>query len=86
MHIKLFEDYNSGVNYDVTISSKLKDEVGNLDNLSPYVLELGGVPPLSISESIQGRVHVIDSKGDIIRVFKSIDSFLQECGRPIKLK
>ncbi len=76
-YIKLFENFREDVNFDPTMIGQLKEKIGDLSRLTPYVLELGGTPPLSISESIGGRVHVVDSKGVIIKIFKSIDSFIE---------
>lgn len=77
-YIKLFEEFNNGVDFDVTVMGKLKEKVGELTKLSPFVLKLGGTPPLRVSESLHGRINVIDSTGNIIKIFRSVDTFLDE--------
>jgi len=76
-YIKLFENFREDVNFDAAMIGQLREKVGDLSRLTPYILELGGTPPLHISESMGGRVHVVDSKGDIISIFKDMDDFLK---------
>ena len=35
-HIKLFEGFHGGVNYDEQIESELKDKYGDINKLTPH--------------------------------------------------
>ena len=61
----------SGVYYDTTIAHELKNKVGNLHKIAPYVLELGD----RVVDDINGRVYVYD-EGKLIEKFSDVDAFL----------
>jgi hypothetical protein len=68
----LNEEFVGGVNYDNVLAAELKQKVGNLDKLTPYVLELGD----EIQSDSSGKIHVFDN-GKKVKIFKDIDEFLR---------
>jgi len=68
----LNEEMTGGVNYDNVLAAELKQKVGNLDKLTPYVLELGN----EIQSDSSGKIHVYD-EGKKVKIFKDIDEFLR---------
>lgn len=79
-HLKQFESFVGGVNYDSVSEVILKKEVGDLSKLTPYLLEYGN------------RIFCDGEKFDIYedeRLIKKgipLDIFLTKyCQRPIKL-
>jgi len=84
-HIKLFEEFEGGVNYDNALASQLKASCGNLNKLTPYVLDLGGEPPLNVEEVSGGKVQVKDKMGNIVKIFNDIDAFVNACSCPMKM-
>jgi hypothetical protein len=68
----LNEEMTGGVNYDNVLAAELKQKVGNLDKLTPYVLELGN----EIQSDSSGKIHVYN-EGKKVKIFKDIDEFLR---------
>lgn len=68
----LNEEMTGGVNYDNVLAAELKQKVGNLDKLTPYVLELGD----ELQSDSSGKIHVFDN-GKKVKIFKDIDEFLR---------
>ena len=61
----------SGVYYDTTIAHELKNKVGDLHKIAPYVLEIGD----RVIEDITGTIYVYD-EGKLIEKFSDVDAFL----------
>lgn len=68
----LNEEMTGGVNYDNVLAAELKEKVGSLDKLTPYVLELGD----ELQSDSSGKIHVFDN-GKKVKIFKDIDEFLK---------
>lgn len=80
-YIKMYEDFVGGVNYDSIASSVLKSKVGDLSNLTPYILEYGN---RIISD---GDTFDIYQDNNLIKKGITLDDFLTNyCGRPKTLK
>jgi hypothetical protein len=71
------EDYVGGINYDNVLAAELKQRVGNLDKLVPYVLDLGD-GKMDVQSDSSGKIHVTDvDSGKKVKIFKDIDDFLR---------
>lgn len=69
-----------GVIYDNMIASQLKDKVGDLDKLTPYVLEVGD----EVYQRTDGTIQVYDGKV-LVKKYTDIDQFLSRMGRATKV-
>lgn len=70
------EEMIGGVNYDNVLAAELKQKVGNLDKLTPYVLDLGD-GKVDVQSDSSGKVHVTDTdSGKKLKTFNSVDEFL----------
>jgi hypothetical protein len=73
----LNEEYVGGINYDNVLAAELKQKVGNLDKLVPYVLPLGD-GKMDVQSDSSGKIHVTDvDSGKKVKIFKDIDDFLR---------
>jgi hypothetical protein len=64
-------EMKSGVYYDTTVAHEIKNKVGDLHKIAPYVLELGD----KVYEDISGKVSVYD--GDkLVEKFADVEAFL----------
>ena len=80
-HLKLFEAFVGGINYDQQSEISLKREVGNLENLTPYLLEYGN---RIISD---GEMFDIYQDDKLVKKGIPLEEFLTKyCKRPYKLK
>ena len=73
----LNEEFVGGINYDNVLAAELKQKVGNLDKLVPYVLPLGD-GKMDVQSDSSGKIHVTDvDSGKKVKIFKDIDDFLR---------
>lgn len=76
------EDFVGGVSYDNIVAAELKQKVGSLDKLTPYVLEIGD----KVESDISGTIHVYED-GKKVKIFRDVDDFLRGIKYgPMKLK
>ena len=68
--LTLREEMVGGVNYDSVLAAELKQIVGSLDKLTPYVLELGN----KVEEDSSGKIHVYED-GKKVKIFANIAIF-----------
>jgi len=76
------EEYAGGVNYDTVIAAELKAEVGDLNKLTPYVLEKGD----NVQSDSTGKIHVTDSETRKTKIFKNTADFLKGIGYQMKME
>ena len=76
-HIKLFEGFHGGVNYDEQIESELKDKYGDINKLTPYVLDLPHIDGRAdVQMDMSGKVHVTDVTSKEKKLYADIDKFI----------
>lgn len=78
-HIKLFEKFVSGVDYDQISATTLEREVGDLKNITPYILEWGD------RVESDGEYFFIWDGNKLVKKDIPLDEFLTRyCGRAMK--
>lgn len=76
------EEMVGGVNYDNQIAAELKAEVGDLNKLTPYVLEKGN----NVQSDSSGKIHVIDSETKKKMIYNNMSEFLKGIGYQMKME
>jgi hypothetical protein len=61
----------SGVYYDTTVAHEIKNKVGNLHKIAPYVLEIGD----RVVQDISGKISIYDGD-NLIEKFNDVEAFL----------
>lgn len=72
MNENLSEEFVGGINYDNILASELKKIIGDINKITPYVLELGN----KIESDSTGKIHVYDD-GKKVKIFNNINEFLK---------
>jgi hypothetical protein len=67
------EEFVGGVNYSNDVAAQLKQTVGSLDKLTPYVLEIGN----NVTSDSTGAIHIQDENGRTVKKFIDVQQFLQ---------
>jgi hypothetical protein len=78
---KLYYENYSGIYYDKQLLPKLKDLVGSLHKIAPYVLEIGN----KVQYGLNAKIEVYEDAKKV-KVFNSVEDFLRGIRYPVREK